>query len=105
MQKGQTTLKLSVDNRAAYIMRITTIGVEENETKTSQIPIDNDVAKKVRCYHFKYNEDGKPIEIIYQEQGVPATDGFYGVTKIKIDYSGSKEIRTFYNTKDVMVKN
>jgi YD repeat-containing protein len=64
-------------------------------------PISDVIAKKVNCFRFTQNPDGKLSEIAYLRNGKlsPNDEWFYGAARVKFEYTDSIERRLYLNSK------
>lgn len=60
-------------------------------------PVADEMAKKINCYHFVYDDKDRLIKVEYLKVGVLQNDNVFGVAEIEIEYSNNYEKRIYKN--------
>lgn len=68
-------------------------------------PVSADEAKKVNNYTFTYNEEGKPVSVVFMRGEEVLDYSEMGFAKLEISYTDSTEVHHFFDKKGQPVEN
>ena len=68
-------------------------------------PVADNLADKVNCYHFLYDDKGRVTKIEYRKGGSLSEDSYFGTAIVTIEYSEGFEKWTFFNREGQAAQN